>query len=444
MQLIPWNWSVLDKYFDETTMSVHFKEGTAVMSKKGKPWAWKSAKWEVISTDELLYLTNEVLAEAGSRSDSMLEISKTYSKVCQNGPYRIVIVSKPLSDGLEMTVVKPVVKLDLSDYNLDPKISELIINQAKGILISGAPGSGKTTVTQAVATLYANQDKTVKTIESPRDLLVPDEVVQYSFNISSHSELHDILLLSRPDYTFFDEIRNPEDFALYKDLRLAGIGLVWVIHATKPVDGIQRFLGNVEMGVIPQVVDTILYIDGGQITEILQLRLVVKMPAGMMSQDLSRPVIVISSFLLNKDVYEMYTFWEQVVVVPLDGMESDGNINPVFKYASQSIQKVLDKAVPFRTKTIVDSANSATIYVDESNKGILIGKAGESIQELESKLWLKLQVKLLSELPAWSKDARPPQSDESSYFVEKYPSEENYFDGPRRWSHRSRSSRKRR
>lgn len=431
MQLISGNGSVLDKYFDETTMSVHFKEGTAVISKKGKPWAWQSVKWAVISKDELTMLTNEVIAEAWSRADSMLEISKTYSKVCQNGPYRIVIVSQPLSDGLEMTVVKPVVKLDLSDYNLDPKITELITSQAKWILISWAPGSGKTTVTQAVATLYAEQDKTVKTIESPRDLLVPDEVVQYSFNISTHTELHDILLLSRPDYTFFDEIRNPQDFELYKDLRLAGIGLVGVIHATKPVDGIQRFLGNVEMGVIPQVVDTILYVDGGQITEILQLRLVVKMPAGMMSQDLSRPVIVISSFLQNKDLYEMYTFWEQVVVVPLDGIESGETSNPVYTYASQSIQRVLDKVVPFRTKIIVDSPNSATIYVDTANKGELIGKAGESIQQLESKLGIKLQAKLFDELPG--KGQGKSESDTESYFIEQYPSEQNYFDAPRRW-----------
>jgi ATPase len=73
--------------------------------------------------------------------------------------------------------------------------------------------------------------------------------------------VRDILLLSRPDYTVYDEVRNTSDFELYKDLRLTGIGLVGVIHATRAVDSIQRFLGTIEMGVIPQVIDTVIYID---------------------------------------------------------------------------------------------------------------------------------------------------------------------------------------
>ena len=109
-------------------------------------------------------------------------------------------------------------------------------------MVSGAPGSGKTTFAQALLESHCKEGKIIKTIESPRDLLVDDEVVQYSFSYGSHSDLRDILLLSRPDYTVFDEVRNVEDFELFKDLRLTGIGLLGVIHATNPVDSIQRFL----------------------------------------------------------------------------------------------------------------------------------------------------------------------------------------------------------
>jgi ATPase len=76
---------------------------------------------------------------------------------------------------------------------------------------------------------------------------VPDAVSQYSFNYASHNEMRDILLLSRPDYAIYDEVRNAEDFVLYADLRLTGIGLVGVTHATKAVDSIQRFIGHVDM-----------------------------------------------------------------------------------------------------------------------------------------------------------------------------------------------------
>jgi ATPase len=74
--------------------------------------------------------------------------------------------------------------------------------------------------------LYEEEDHVLKTIESPRDLMVSDDVVQYSFTHGSHEELRDILLLSRPDYTVYDEVRNKNDFDLYKDLRLTGIGLI--------------------------------------------------------------------------------------------------------------------------------------------------------------------------------------------------------------------------
>jgi len=68
--------------------------------------------------------------------------------------------------------------------------------------------------------LYLKEDYIIKTVESPRDLLVPDSVVQYSFTYGTHDEVRDILLLSRPDYTVYDEVRNKPDFELYKDLRL--------------------------------------------------------------------------------------------------------------------------------------------------------------------------------------------------------------------------------
>jgi ATPase len=71
--------------------------------------------------------------------------------------------------------------------------------------------------------LYVADNKIIKTIESPRDLLVPEEVVQYSFSYAPHYEIRDILLLSRPDVAVYDEVRNKEDFELFKDLRLTGI-----------------------------------------------------------------------------------------------------------------------------------------------------------------------------------------------------------------------------
>lgn len=398
MQSIVGN-SVLDKYFDETTMSLHIKANRPMTVKKWHPGWWKPFQLDVISKEDTYALIDTIFKEVEERDDWFLEIDRSLSKVIQLWPYRIVIVYPPLSDGLEMTVVKPVKRLTITDYDLQPEVLDLLKNKAKGILVSWSPGSWKTTFAQALVDLYEDQDHVIKTIESPRDLLVSDDVVQYSFTYGSHDEIRDILLLSRPDYTVYDEVRNKRDFDLYKDLRLTGIGLIGVIHATKPIDGIQRFLGNIELGIIPQVIDTVIYIDKGKIGEIYHLQLSVKVPDGMMSEDLARPVVQVTSFFEQKAVYEIYTFGEQIVVIPLDGeSKSSKRTWGVSHYAKQAIQQKLSQILPCDFLISVGT-HDVHLYIPESYKWRIIGKSWSTINELEKTLGLSINVKSFDDVP---------------------------------------------
>ncbi|MDO4713814.1 MAG: ATPase, T2SS/T4P/T4SS family [bacterium] len=343
-----------------------------------------------MTKEKFLELVDTLFKEVESREDAFLEINRDLSKVLQIGPYRIVIVYAPLSDGMEMTVVRPVKKMTMEEYQLQPELLDLLRNKSKGILISGAPGSGKSTFAGALIDVYHQDHHIIKTIESPRDLMLNDDIVQYSFTYGSHDEVRDILLLSRPDYTIYDEVRNKPDFELYKDLRLTGIGLVGIIHATKPIDSIQRFVGTIEMGIIPQVIDTVIFIDKGQISEVLQLELTAKVPAGMMSEELARPVIVVSSFLQKRPLYEIYTFGEQVMVMPID---TDENGNPktptktqvVSQYAKEGIQRKLAQTLPCDF-LIEIKGSELELFIPEYYKGKIIGKGGTAINELEKEI----------------------------------------------------------
>ena len=396
---------VLDHYFDEQTMSLHLKANRPILRKKGKPGERKPVidPNEIMSKEALLALIDELFREIETREDAFLEINRELSKVLQVGPYRVVIVYAPLSDGIEMTVVRPVKKMTIEEYNLNPDLFDLLRNKAQGILISGAPGSWKSTFAGALIDVYHQDNHIIKTIESPRDLMLNDDIVQYSFTYGSHDEVRDILLLSRPDYTIYDEVRNKPDFELYKDLRLTGIWLVGVIHATKPIDSIQRFIGSVEMGIIPQVIDTVLFIDKGNVAEVLQLELTAKVPDGMLSEELARPVIVVSSFLQKKPLYEIYTFGEQVVVMPIQTDEKGNPKNPsknqvVSEYAKEGIQRKLSQALPCDFHIQI-KGSELELYVPEYYKGKVIGKGGAGINGLEKEIWLRIHVKTFAELP---------------------------------------------
>jgi len=387
-------------------MSLHIKEGRPILRKKGTPGNRKpELDTKSFAKSEMSEFIQQIYNEIESRDDGFMEIDRKLSKVLQLGPYRIVIVYPPLSDGLEMTIVKPIKKLMMEDYKLEKDVFELLRNEAKWILISWSPGSGKTTFAQALIDVYHQDNHIIKTIESPRDLLVSDDIVQYSFTYGTHDEVRDILLLSRPDYTIYDEVRNKSDFELYKDLRLTGIGLVWVIHASRAVDSIQRFLGTIEMGIIPQVIDTVIYIDKWLIQQIYRLELTVKVPEGMDSEDLARPVIVVTSFLTKQVEYEIYTFGEQIVVMPLLGMV-DGEWKVVSKgktamseYAKHTITQKLDKILPCDFLIKIKWSSTLALYIPEIYKGRIIGKAWANINDLEKNLWLKIDIKSFDELP---------------------------------------------
>jgi ATPase len=379
----------LEKYFDKSTMSVHIKENCQVKAKKGKPgdWEYVTVSEESPDREAVKNLAKAITEETNARADGFIEADRKGSTIIQLGNNRIVITRPPFADGYEITCVRPVKRLSLGEYQLNEKTLKRIDDKAEGILIAGAPGHGKTTFAQAMAEHYLAKRKVVKTIESPRDLSLGDEITQYSISHGSTQEIHDILLLSRPDYTIFDEMRNTEDFRLFSDLRLSGVGMIGVIHATKPIDAIQRFIGRIELGVIPHVIDTVIFIKDGGIAKIFSLSMDVKVPSGMIEADLARPVVIVNDFDTGRLEFEIYTYGEETVVVPVKAETR----NPCQRLAEETIRREISKHAE-KADIEVISDNECRVTVPIGGKGSLIGREGKTIDEIERKLGIHISV----------------------------------------------------
>ncbi len=383
---------VLEKFFDENTMSVHIRENIKAVAKKGRPgkWTFEEVTKEVLDRNAVHEIAKEIVEEAAKREDSFIETQRRHSTIVQMGRYRIVITRPPFSDGYEITAVRPVKILSMKDYNLSPKLLERIETKAEGILIAGAPGMGKTTFAQALAEYYEKKQKIVKTVEAPRDLQLPEAITQYSLSHGSPKEIRDILLLSRPDYTIYDEMRDTDDFKLFADLRLSGVGMVGVVHGTAPIDAIQRFLGRIELGVIPHVVDTVIFIKNGEVNKVFNISMEVKVPAGMVEADLARPVVVVRDFETGKLEFEIYSYGEETVVIPVKAAA----FSPLQSLAAQTIEREFRKYVD-NVSVDFASDNRAIVYIPPHAVAAIIGKQGKNIEMLEQRLGISIDIQEL-------------------------------------------------
>jgi len=379
-----------EKFLDNETMSVHLKEDVQPMAKRGKPGAFQLVKLrdEKCSYSELMQIVREVSDAARVNGVGSMEISRNGAMVVQLGRYRIAITRPPFSESLEITIVRPIVRLILDDYHVSKRLMERLRDKAEGIMIAGPPGSGKSTLASSLADFYTLQNRIVKTFESPRDLQVSDEVTQYAPLEGSFEKAAEILLLVRPDYTIFDEVRKGDDFAVFADMRLAGVGMVGVVHASSPLDAVQRFIGRVDLGMIPHILDTIIFVKGGEIKKVYELGLTVRVPTGMTEQDLARPVIDVRDFETGKLEYEIYTFGEENVVVPISKESEHDGVKRLAEGRILELVRRFDRGAEVE----IVSKDKAVVKVDKNAIPLLIGRGGATVNELERMLGIRIDV----------------------------------------------------
>ena len=355
--------------------------------------------WDTLQLEQAEEDLVAIVEEHRHRSDCFLEIDRKGCRVLQLGDLRITSAWPPFSDAREITIVRPVAKLSIGDYDLDERLIERLRNHHRGVFICGRPGSGKTTLAQAIAE-YLDTDvgALVKTMEAPRDLQLADRITQYAPLEGDLEKTAEIIFLVRPDFVIFDEVRRARDFEIFADVRLAGVGLLGVTHANSALEAIQRLIGKVELGLVSQVLDTILHVESGKIQQVLELRMTVKPPTGM-QEELARPVIEVVEFPSGKLTHEMFAFGSEIAVVPIEGRKSN-DLSPIKAMAKERIVETVRQWVGVDCQVRFSSDSSAVIYAPANMISTLVGRGGENVKQLQNELGgMRLSIESFKDMP---------------------------------------------
>lgn len=381
----------IESFFTDNTMSVHLKDRVLPMAKRGTVDKMRLVKIGNRACTEkgLRDMVREIMERAKKDPNGFIEFDRKGATVVQLGSMRIAIARPPFSDGIEITAVRPIAVVGLDDYRLSDELKAKLIEKQRGILIAGPPGAGKSTFAASVAEFLQAHEYIVKTMESPRDLQVSDEITQYAPLDGSMANTADILLLVRPDYTIYDELRKTSDFRVFTDMRLAGVGMVGVVHSTRAIDAIQRLIGRVELGIIPQIVDMIVFIDKGAVSKVYEIKFTVKVPSGMLEADLARPVIEVLDFETEEAEYEIYTYGDQVVVMPIEVAQ----VKPAWRLAEKEVYRQIGKYVRGHVDVSMGSDSRVIVYLEQRDIPKVIGRGGKIIDKIEKELGINIDVR---------------------------------------------------
>jgi len=443
---------MVDEFFDENTFAVYLKERVAPCARKGtiKESRLVQIREAPASEYELRALAQECLERAKRHPDGFVEVEMPGVTVSQIGSMRITTTRPPFSDGIEITIVRPTREVSFESYNFAAALKDRLKEGAGGMLIIGIPGSGKSTLEQNIATYLAGQNFIVKTIESPRDLMVPDSITQYTALDGSIAATGEVLTLLRPDYVIFDEMRRSEELAVFADLRLSGIKVIGGLHAKSAPDAMIRLASLIDLNLIPQIVATMVFVKTGDISEIYNVSMGFGVPKALeqIGDPQVRPIVRLTNIITQETAAEAFRYEGEVMVTPATGLPKvPPVVVPNVKVASAPVsapaQKmsasepipesameerlappvhsmptyevtddnpawlVLEKEIQNEIRRFTEgdivvrmiTDTKAAVYIEDADVPAAIGKAGKNIAAVVSKVGIGIDVRPLSDLP---------------------------------------------
>jgi ATPase len=138
------------------------------------------------------------------------------------------------------------------------------------------------------------------------------------------------------------------------------------------------------------------------VEKVYDVKTEVKVPEGLMEEDLARPVILVRDFETGRPEYEIYTFNRQVVTVPLGGDEGDGSPGAptesgVDRIAKQEVEREIRSVASGHVEVELRGRDRAVVWVEDADISGVIGKGGGRISDIENRLGIDIDVRTFGE-----------------------------------------------
>lgn len=412
----------IDQFFDEQTLAVYLKELVPPYAKRGTIHDAQFVKIrDQPSTEhELVALAQECLERAKRDPDGFIEHESRGITILQIGSMRIAIARCPFVDGMEITAVRPIVDVTLDDYAGTDGLTERLSAGRSGILIAGAPGVGKTTLAQNCATLLSEHGFIIKTMEAPRDMQVPDLISQYTALDGRMEATAEMVMLLRPDYVVYDELRRTEDFRVFADMRLAGVGMIGVLHAENIQAALLRFLNRVDFGTLPRVVDTIVIVEEGEIAHIYDLEFELGVPVSIPGDGAVTPVVTVVDAATGFAALEVFRYHGEIVIMPISPsvpiparprmreepvpeqapVPATGEARAGGRQIERELQREIGRFTDGPVEVRMLSDTKAVVYIDDKDVPAAIGKGGKNVAAIVNRIGVGIDIRARSESTA--------------------------------------------
>jgi ATPase len=223
-------------------------------------------------------------------------------------------------------------------------------------------------------------------------------------------------------------------------MRLAGMGMVGVVHATDVRDMLQRFSDRVDYGVLSQIINTIIYVKEGVITQIYDVGFTIKVPEGMATEMHVRPVTTVTDYETGALAFDVFRYDGETIIMPVmrpaerkttpplavprgipagpliqtlpqirtPGFEpflkKEGDERAGWKLSEKEIQREIGRYTDGIVDVQMISDTKAVVFIDDKDVPAAIGKGGKNISAIVNKIGIGIDIKPRSDLDKTRKD----------------------------------------